>query len=391
MSGAKRLVLIGPTYPFRGGIAHYTTLLCRTLRQKHEVKFISFTRQYPKLLFPGKSDRDTSHSPVRVDEVDYLIDSLNPLTWRAAAKAIIEYRPEKVILPWWVAFWMPQFRTILKLMRRRIEPEVVFICHNVVEHESSAIKKRLTRMALSLGDRFITHSREETLRLQQLLGQGVNVVTAFLPSFAELSRERYSKRVAKAELALSGEVLLFFGFVRPYKGLGVLLEAMPRILREKQVTLLVVGEFWKDKGEYLAQIERLGIGPHVRLVDEYVPNEAIGLYFAAADLVVQPYLSASGSGISQIAYGFDRPVIATKVGSLPEVVEEGQNGWLVEPNNPQMLAQVILLSLEPRVLEKVTAGAARTKEKFSWEKMAEIVVGENRPETSPGGELDQAK
>ncbi|NIM06086.1 MAG: glycosyltransferase [Armatimonadetes bacterium] len=371
-----KIALVGPTYPFRGGISHYTTLLCRTLRQKHEVKFISFKRQYPKLLFPGKTDRDESAEPVKVEDVDYLIDSLNPFTWRAAAEAIREFAPDEVVFPWWVSFWAPQFWAILRLLGGKARPKVVFICHNVVEHESSSLKKMATRAVLSKADLLITHSREESARAKRLLGEGVKIVTAFHPTYAQVSGKRYDKEEAKARLELSGDVLLFFGFVREYKGLRVLLEAMPEVLKQKEVTLLVVGEFWKDKSRYMEQISRHGMGAQVKIFDAYVPNEEVGLYFAAADLVVQPYLSASGSGVCQIAYGFDRPVIATNVGSLPEVIQDGENGRIVEPGSVHSLAKAVTESLEPETLRRLTENAVRTKERFSWERMADIVAGE---------------
>lgn len=369
-----RIALVGPTYPYRGGISHYTTLLCRALRESHEVKFISFKRQYPKLFFPGKTDKDPSSKPVKVDEVDYIIDSLNPLSWLRAAKEIKDYGPDKIIFGWWVAFWMPQFWSIIKLVKRSCRSEIVIICHNVVEHESSFVKKLAAKAVLSKAERLITHSVQETARLRELLGEGINVVTAFHPTYADLSESRYTKQQAKDKLGLTGDCLLFFGFVREYKGLGVLLEAM-RIVKERRCALLlVVGEFWKDKRKYTEQIERLGISSEVRIVDKYVPNEDIGLYFAAADIVVQPYLSVSGSGICQIAYGFDRPVIATEIGSLAEVVEDGVNGRLVASGDVRALAEAICDSLEPEKLNEFSKNAVRTKEKFSWQRLAGVVI-----------------
>lgn len=372
-----KIVLIGPTYPFRGGIAHYTTLLCRALRKKHEVKFISFKRQYPQFLFPGKCDRDSSKKPVKVDNVDYILDSINPFTWIAVSWAIKRFKPDKVVIPWWVTFWMPQFWFILTMVKSCLKSKIVLICHNVVEHESNFLKKMASKAVLSKADRLITHSNKETLKLKNLLGKCVNVKTAFHPTYASLSNDRYTKGQAKEKLGLIGNILLFFGFVREYKGLNVLLDAIPEVLKKKNVTLLIVGEFWKDKQMYIDKINKLELSPKIRIVDEYIPNEEIGVYFAAADLVVQPYINASGSGISQIAYGFDRPVIATNVGSLPDVVEDGINGRIIEPGIVQGLAKAILESLEPVTLNKFLHNATKTKEKFSWERMAEIVCGED--------------
>lgn len=370
-----RIALIGPTWPYRGGIAHYTTLLCRALRKSHQVKFISFKRQYPSLLFPGKTDRDPSSKPLKPDQVDYIIDSMNPFTWFRAAHEIKDYQPDKIIFGWWVTFWMPTFWTIIKLVKRSLDAEIIIICHNVFEHESSPLKKKVTKAVLSQADLLITHSAQETDRLGELLGKEAKAITAFHPTYAELSDTRFTSSQAKEKLGITGDCLLFFGFVREYKGLAVLLEALGRIKeKKKEVTLLVVGEFWKGKSKYLDQVKCLGISSCVRIVDKYISNEEIGLYFAAADLVVQPYLSASGSGICQIAYGFDRPVIATSVGSLPEVVEDGVNGRLVEPGDAKALAEAIIESLEPDKLKEFSQNAVKTKQKFSWQRLADIVV-----------------
>jgi len=348
--------------------------LCRALRKSHQVKFISFKRQYPSLLFPGKTDRDPSSKPLKPDQVDYIIDSMNPFTWFRAAHEIKDYQPDKIILGWWVTFWMPTFWTIIKLVKRSLDAEIIIICHNVFEHESSFVKKQAAKAVLSQADLLITHSAQETDRLGELLGKEAKAITAFHPTYAELSNTRFTSSQAKEKLGITGDCLLFFGFVREYKGLAVLLEALGRIKEKKEFTLLVVGEFWKGKSKYLDQVERLGISSCVRIVDKYISNEEIGLYFAAADLVVQPYLSASGSGICQIAYGFDRPVIATRVGSLPEVVEDGVNGRLVEPGDAKALAEAIIESLEPDKLKEFSQNAVKTKQKFSWQRLADIVV-----------------
>ena len=188
-----RICLIGPTYPFRGGIAHHTTLLCRALRRNHDVKFISFKRQYPRILFPGRSDKDTSREPLKIDDVDYLLDSLNPLTWIEVSRNIAAYHPDKVVIPWWVAFWTPQFWSIVALVKRNVQSEIVFICHNVIEHESHLVKKMAARAVLSKADRIITHSKEDTLKLKDLLGNGVNAITAFHPTYPDLRERRYTK------------------------------------------------------------------------------------------------------------------------------------------------------------------------------------------------------
>lgn len=369
-----KIAILGPTYPYRGGIAHYMTILCQTLRQRHDVKFISFRRQYPKIIFPGKTDKDPSKETLQIGNVDYILDSLNPLTWLAVVRSIRAFKPDKVVIPWWIAFWMPQFWSIISLLERRLHPEVVFICHNAIEHESNTLKKLAAKTVLKKADRLITHSKEDTRRLKDLIGDHIHTVTAFHPTYTDISAQRYTKEQAKEELELSGAVLLFFGFVRDYKGLDLLLNAMPMILKRKSVTLLIVGEFWKDKQKYLNQIEGFALSTRVRVVDEYVPNESIGVYFSASDLVVQPYRSASGSGVAQLAYGLDRPVIATNVGSLTEVVKDGINGRIVEPEDTTALANAILESLESTTLNKFSQNAVETKKEYSWDRMADIIT-----------------
>lgn len=371
-----RISIIGPTYPFRGGVAQYSTLLTKELAKRHHVLLVSFKRQYPDFLFPGKSNFDPGEPLLKDLPVEYIVDSMNPLTWESAVRRIKAYRPDMVLFHWWVVFWAPQFSYMAARLRKGIRaPEIVFLCHNVLEHESSLIKKNITRHVFSLADRFITHCLEETRRLEAILANETPIVTAFHPTFRDFCLNAPSKQQSKKRLGLSGDVLLFFGFVRKYKGLNVLLEAMSYVVGIKKVHLLVVGEFWEDKVEYLSQVERLNLKEHVTLVDAYVPNETARLYFAAADLVVQPYLHASGSGVAQLAYGFDRPVIATRVGSLPEVIEDRVNGRIVPPNDPQTLASVIIESLDPEILETLSWNCRQTKEKYSWEEMARRITG----------------
>ncbi|NQU41747.1 glycosyltransferase [bacterium] len=375
-----KICLLGPTAPFRGGIAHTTALLCRALRDRHHVELFSFSRQYPKWLFPGKSDRDDSQAPLTVPGTRYTIDSMNPLTWLRTARSIVREKPDLVIIPWWVAFWAPVFGTICRHLRKHSNAELVFLCHNVVEHESSRLKQMLTRAVLLYGDRFVILSGQDRRNLLRMLPDAKAQV-CFLPTFAGLHEERVEKNAAKAGLGLQGPVLLFFGFVRPYKGLDVLLDAMPRIRERTAATLLVVGEFWKDREKYFEQIDRLGLKGCVRIHDSYVPNEEVPLYFGAADAVVLPYRSATASAICQLAFGFGRPVVATRVGCLAEVVQDGISGRLVDPEDPKAFADAVGDILDPENLGRYTAGVRETARRFSWENLADSLTGSITSET----------
>ncbi|RJX20473.1 MAG: glycosyltransferase [Desulforudis sp.] len=371
-----RIALIGPTYPYRGGIAHHTTLLAREISRSHQLKFISFLRQYPKLLFPGKSDRDPSQKPLTYEGAEYLIDSLNPFTVLRAARAIARFRPELVVIPWWVTFWAPHDIALIHYVKQRTDAEVVILCHNVAEHESGLVKVLLTRSVLRSADRIVTQSKGESEKVRLLLGEkSPQVDTAFHPTYTDLEVDRVAKSQARNLLGLSGSVLLFFGFVRPYKGLDVLLRALPAILAHRPVTLLVVGEFWEERSVYEELAESLGVRLSVQIHDRYVTNEEMVVYFSACDLVVQPYRSVTGSGVCQLAYGLGRPVVATDLGALREVVADGVNGRLVPPDDHEALARGVVESMEPATLELFTQNARATGEKFSWDRFVSLVCG----------------
>ncbi len=374
------IALIGPVFPFRGGISQYTTLLSRELAEKHRVLTLSFKRQYPGFLYPGQSNYDHGGIPFGFNGAEFIIDSMNPLSWERAARRLMAFHPDIVIFQWWVAFWAFQFYFIAKRLKQmRRSPEVVFICHNVVEHESNVLKKWSNKVVFSSADRFVTHCAEETNRLKALMGEGCPVQTAFHPTYDAYCVNVPGRDEARRRLGLSGDILLFFGFVRKYKGLDVLLKALSRVVARRPVYLMVVGEFWEDKEPYLEMIRQLHLERFVTIVDEYVSNETAGLYFSAADLVVQPYLRASGSGVAQLAYGFERPVIASDVGSLSEVIIDGENGRLVAPGDFPALAGAILASLEPAVLKGFEAASRETKKRFSWEGLIEKVLADGGP------------
>jgi glycosyltransferase involved in cell wall biosynthesis len=367
-----RIVLIGPTYPFRGGISHYTTLLFRHLKKRHDTLLISFSRQYPKVLFPGKTDKDPSEKPIREAGVLPLIDSMNPITWVNAALRIIRGRAELVILQWWVSFWAPQFWTISTLVRLFSQAKILYLCHNLVEHESRWIDKILTRMVLSTGDFFIVHSEEERRDLLTMFPEA-RIQKSPHPTYEVFNFKPFDLKKVKEKYGLQGNIIIFFGFVREYKGLRYLIEALPQVLSEIDVTLLVVGEFWRDKDNYLRLIKEKDVESAVVIVDKYVPNEEIGSYFSAADLVVQPYISATGSGVIQTAFGFNKPVIVTKVGSLPEMVEDGKTGFLVPPRDPEGLASAILRFFREDKSEEFSNNIREERGRFSWERMVKTI------------------
>ncbi|HDY89455.1 MAG TPA: glycosyltransferase [bacterium] len=336
-----KIAIIGPSYPFRGGISHYTTLLYRNLKKTHNTKFYAFKRQYPKWLFPGYTDRDNSSTVIKECDVENILDSLNPFTWWMVFLRVKKESSELIIIPWWVSFWAPQFWAIATLVKIFTKAKILFICHNVVAHESRMIDKVCTKFVLKKGDCFIVHSGEDLENLKDILPDA-NVKQSFHPTYQVFHSQVITKEEARRELGIEGNTMLFFGFVRPYKGLHYLIEAMPMITRHIKVNLLIVGEFWKGEEEYMKQIEDLGIGENVKVISKYVPNEGVGLYFAASDLVVLPYVSATGSGIVQAAFGCNKPVISTNVGCLSEVIDDMRTGYIVPPQDPQAIADAVV-------------------------------------------------
>jgi glycosyltransferase involved in cell wall biosynthesis len=364
--GRRKISVIGPVLPFRGGIAQHTTMLARALSEICDLQVLSFSRQYPAWLFPGVSDRDPGFEGHVEPGVEYVIDSIDPLTWRAAVRRVLAHGADVAVIPWWTVYWAPCFGSIAKRLRRA-GVRVVFLCHNVAEHESAGWKRWLTRRVLRHGTSFVVHTREDQANLAALL-PGATALVRPIP-VAEQFPEPHGTLPRRAALEL-----LFYGFVRPYKGLDVLLDAMP-FLSAEDLRLTVVGEFWKGLDETRALLRERGLEERVELVPRYVTEQETAEFFARADLVVLPYRSATGSAVVPLAYRYDRPVIATSVGGLPDVVEQGRTGVLVPPGDPEALAAAIRGFVTDRG-EPMRAAVHAKRATMTWESFAAAVLRE---------------
>jgi glycosyltransferase involved in cell wall biosynthesis len=336
-----RLVLVGPVYPYRGGIAHYTTMLLQALRGSgHEVLLASFKRQYPRWLFPGRNDKDPSLQALTVEGARFWIDPLNPVTWVTTARRIELFRPDATVLQWWTSFWGPAWFTLASLYRLLVRGPLIVICHNVLPHEPRWWDARLARAVLGCSTLVVVQStaqRDELLRL--VPGKRVAVVPH--PIYDMFAHQRISKAEARRRLNLpeNAPILLFFGFVREYKGLKDVMLALPGIRdRLGRVILLVAGEFWEDKQSYCEMIEQLALTDSVVLHDRYIPNEEVALYFSAADLLVAPYRTATGSGVIQMAIGFGLPVVT----SAAVIGQTGSDSELVSCEGPNDFATAVV-------------------------------------------------
>jgi glycosyltransferase involved in cell wall biosynthesis len=370
------LTVIGPTHPFRGGIAHYTTLLVRSLRSRHEVQFFSYSRQYPHWLYPGNTDLDPSHALLTYEEPSVTFDALNPLAWLRLARTVKASKTSLVVLQWSTVYWTPFYWLFLKCLGKNSRPKSVFVCHNVMEHEPNWIKSEVSRRVLNGADFFVTHSQWDRDNLERWLppSRAGAIRVSPHPAYEHLIQPTVSKAEAKAALGIRAErVVLFFGFIRDYKGLRYLIESLPLVRAKLDVHLLIAGEVWGDSKPYHEMISRLGLTASVTLVEGYIPNEDVARYFAASDLVAIPYVSATQSGIVQLAYGFGKPVVVSRVGGLPEVVEHGITGYLVPPTDSASISAA-LLDFYQHHREAAMCEAVRQKRSaFSWERLCRTI------------------
>lgn len=336
-----RVTVVGPAPPLRGGIAHYTAALVRALRLRHAVQVVGLRRQYPRLLFPGTTETDQSRVGIEL-ACDARVDPLSPWSWPAVAKAIRTFAPDVIVLAWWQPALGAVLATFARLARGRSRARLVFLCHNVAAHDATPLDRALTRCAFRCADAAIVHSDADQERLRRTRPSLLQLHTKH-PAYdlAEFG-PRLEAEQARAKLGLAGDVVLFFGLVRRYKGLSDLLRAMPRILAAHRCTLVVAGEFYEPRPPYEALARELGISTQVRLLDRYVPNEEVGVYFSAADVVVAPYRAATQSGVVALAQQFHRPAVVSRVGGLPDMVVEGVTGLSVPAGDRDALAIAVL-------------------------------------------------
>ncbi len=359
-----KVALIGPIEPYRGGIAQYNTQLHQALQDYADVKVISFKRQYPKWLYPGKDDKELDYRQTPDSNVSYLIDAYSPLSLKKAIDNVIANKTEVVFVTWWTLFWQPGFAYLARRLRKK-GIKVIYICHNVFDHDSKKIVQNTSKLFLDQTDGFIVHATEEEQLLRSLYKDMPILNTKTLPVHDGFP-------IAKGTLEKRGRLeLLFFGFIRPYKGLDVFVDALA-MLNDKDVYATVVGETWSNVNALEQEIKQKNI-PNIELHLKYVSGTDAAEYFARADVTVLPYKSATGSAVASLAYFYKRPILGTRVGGLRDVVLEGKTGWLVEPDSPRALAEAI---------RKLGRKSAKDTEKFiaafckenGWKMMAKRFV-----------------
>ena len=366
-----KITIVSPVYPYRGGIANFTEHLYQHLKDFAYVELINFKRQYPDFLFPGKTQFETKST--REIFAERIIDSINPITWNKAARRIRETNPDYIIFAYWHPFFAPAYGKIAKEIGRRNNAKIVALCHNVLSHERGVFDISLARYFFNKVDLAITLS-EKVIDDLKLVNENIKTKILFHPVYSNFG-EPVKKDEALAKLNIKAEnTLLFFGFIRDYKGLDILLEAVVILKNKIDFKLIVAGEFYVDREKYIELIDKLGINDFVVLRESFIPTSEVKYYFSAADAVALPYKEATQSGIIQIANNFLKPVIATDVGGLGEIIKNGYNGYVIEPNNPLALANAIEEFFNNKNKIDFASNVKKESEKFSWEKFTEELM-----------------
>jgi glycosyltransferase involved in cell wall biosynthesis len=327
-----RITIVGPAYPLRGGIAHHTYWLSRELAARgHKTQVVSFRKLYPRLLFPGTTEIDASRLKLDSGALP-ILTPLNPIVWRRALRVIKGFAPDLIVFQWWQPFFGLLVGTIGRVMRRWGIKQLIE-CHNIYPHESNPLDRSLLKYAFASADYFITHSTRDQSDLSTL-APGKPVSICSLPRLEEFSGEIASAR--------TGRTILFFGKVRKYKGLAVLLNAMPKVVSQLDCRLMIVGEFYDSIDKYREIISKLELNNVVSIDNRYVDNEEVPGIFAQADVLILPYLTASQSAVAQIALSNGLPVIASDAGGLSEAILDGVNGLLFPSGDSDALADRII-------------------------------------------------
>ncbi len=367
----KKVTILSTAYPLRGGIANFVGLLYKALSKKYSTNVVTFSRQYPKLFFPGKSQTEGDEAEKIPSEA--IVDSVNPFNWIKMGLKIKREQPDLLIFKFWMPFFAPCFGTIARIAKQNKKTKVLVICDNVIPHERKPGDILFTKFFFSKVDYFVTMSDSVTRDLLKLK-KDANYKLLFHPVYSNFGQGVPKEEALKKLNVTGNNILLFFGFIRDYKGLDVLLEAVALLKSKIDFKLIVAGEFYVDRSKYIDIINNLGIKDLVVLREEYIPPSEVKYYFSAADAVVLPYKSATQSGIVQIANNFLKPVIATRVGGLGEMIKDDYNGYVTEPNNPKMLAEAIIKFFENKDKIDFASNIKKELEKYSWEKFVDETI-----------------
>ena len=378
-----KIILLGTTYPYRGGLATFNERLARQFQEEgHEVELWTFTLQYPSFLFPGKTQYSSEQPPAGL-AIRRVLNSCNPFNWLRVGRQIRKAAPDMLICCYWMAFFAPAYGLISRMARRNGKTKTIALVHNMMPHEPSILDKLFAPYFVASQDGFIALSEsvvKDIEKVEQKIinhkSQIINTPKAFSPHpIYDHYGPREPRETALQRLGLDEgyRYLLFFGLVRAYKGLDWLIEAFAdERLAAYPLKLIVAGEFYDDKAPYLEKIQSLGLQDRIIVDDRFVPDGQVKDYFNAADIVVQPYKSATQSGVTQVAYHFEKPMLVTNVGGLDEIVPNGKVGYAVNPD-PKSIADALVDFFANQREAEFIANIAVEKQKYSWSRMSTTI------------------
>lgn len=338
----KKIIIVGPAYPYRGGNSLFVTFVYETLTKQFNVIVFNYKLLYPSFLFPGKTQFDTSGEGKKIPN-ERIINSMNPFNWIKAAVRINSEKPDLIIFDWWHPYFAFCHFFITSFLNKKLKKRLLFITENFISHEGHFVDRFLTKLGLYHSKFFLALSKKVEDELKNNFTKK-RIFRSELPVYDHLTGNLQEIERIKEKFSVSNgdKVLLFFGYVRKYKGLDILIEALSLLKSDfAHIKLIVAGEFYDDRKYYDELINKFNLTDKVSVYDQYIPNELVKEFFLVADVVVLPYRSATQSGILNLAYGFRKPVIVTNVGGLSEFVENEKTGIVVNEAEPNQLAEAI--------------------------------------------------
>ena len=367
-----KIAIVGTAYPYRGGIAAFNERLAREFQAEgHTVDLYTFTLQYPSFLFPGKTQYVEGEAPADL-KICRCINSVNPFNWKKVGKQLREQHYDLVLFAYWMSFFAPCFGVIAKKLKN---VKCIALVHNMIPHEKTVLDRIFPPFFVKAMDGFVTLSKSVFNDIRRLDKNDKPKAWSPHPLYDHYGPKE-PREVALERLGLSKDYryMLFFGLVRAYKGLDWLIQAFADDqLRKYPVKLIVAGEFYDDKERYLEEIQGYGLGKDVIVYDEFIPDNRVKDYFNAADIVVQPYKSATQSGVTQVAYHFEKPMLVTNVGGLEEIVPDGEVGYVVLPE-VHSITEALLDFFEHDRADEFACKASVEKSKYSWKTLSNVIL-----------------
>lgn len=375
MQQPLNITIVGTAYPFRGGLATFNQRLAQQFQQEgHKVEIITFTTQYPSFLFPGKTQYSTEAAPADLN-IRRAVNSCNPLSWVHVGHQLRKQKPDLVICCYWMAFFAPAYATIERIVRRNHHTRCIALVHNMIPHEPTLLDRLFAPAFVRNTDGFVALSQSVLTDIAKFGDVPKPMACSPHPIYDHYG-ERMSKAAACEALNLDpqNDYMLFFGLVRAYKGLDLLIDAFAEV-KDKlpNLRLLVAGEFYEDELKYRNRIAAAGLQERVIIRDEFIPDADLRKYFGAANLIVQPYKSATQSGVTQVAFHFEKPMLVTNVGGLSEIVHHSRMGYAVPPEPTEIAAAISDYYLNDRQAA-FTEYLIHEKDKYAWSRMTDTFL-----------------